>query len=656
MCINLPRCLPSLAWLVALGALLVPDASHAAWQPDGTQICVQPCYPIIPLATSDGAGGAFAVWGDERNALVTNGDIYVQRVLSNGNLAFGWPAAGLGVALGPTAQGLRGCLADGLGSMIVPWRDSRNWAVYAKKITGMGASAAGWPDTGIVVRDSLSASVYVSADGFGGLYLLAGSEPLNSPPSQLHLHRVSGDGSLPAGWMREGMQLTSVYSSGHTVALKPDGAGGAYASWAEGNAGTGGVRLQHVLANGTIAANWPAQGVLVTGEQAFPWDLWPDDAGGIYVLRSSGIEAGSGTVDDLRLHRFGSDATVAPGWPATGVSVCSAARPQTQALLESDGAGGVMAAWWDFRSSARDEIYAQRVLASGALAPGWPVDGLAVSTSPGYQSYAGMASDGAGGIYVAWTNSYQGQYIYAQHLTASGTPAAGWPTDGWRLSGPGSDYPDIVADGTGGAIVVWEQSNLDSAWLCAQKLVTDGTVAVAVALVSVRAEPGRVTLRWHASEGNGAAAVIERREAEGAAWRERARTSVSGAGLVEYEDTDVRAGRAYEYRAGVFEGGVATYGEAVRVEVPLTAPLALRGFAPNPSGARASVAFTLTGGEPARLALYDVAGREVFEREVGSLGAGAHVIGLDAVLASGLYWIRLTQGEQRLERRGIVVR
>ncbi|HUK64547.1 MAG TPA: T9SS type A sorting domain-containing protein, partial [Dongiaceae bacterium] len=76
--------------------------------------------------------------------------------------------------------------------------------------------------------------------------------------------------------------------------------------------------------------------------------------------------------------------------------------------------------------------------------------------------------------------------------------------------------------------------------------------------------------------------------------------------------------------------------------------LTLTGVRPNPAaGGRLAVSFSLPTAEPARLELWDVTGRRVAAREVGSLGAGAHEVDLafGAHVPAGLYLVRLTQGE-----------
>jgi hypothetical protein len=86
------------------------------------------------------------------------------------------------------------------------------------------------------------------------------------------------------------------------------------------------------------------------------------------------------------------------------------------------------------------------------------------------------------------------------------------------------------------------------------------------------------------------------------------------------------------------------------------ARVALQGAVPNP-GRGLDVSFSLASAGLARLTVYDVSGRQVIARQVGSLGAGRHLVSLGApgTLAPGVYWVHLVQGRQQLVRRAIVL-
>jgi hypothetical protein len=89
---------------------------------------------------------------------------------------------------------------------------------------------------------------------------------------------------------------------------------------------------------------------------------------------------------------------------------------------------------------------------------------------------------------------------------------------------------------------------------------------------------------------------------------------------------------------------------AERLEAPGPAlpALSLAGLRPNPARAGFAVSFTLADGGPARLELFDLAGRRLRSLDVGSLGPGPHLLdlGRSGPLAPGIYVVRLAQGDR----------
>ncbi|TMQ55934.1 MAG: hypothetical protein E6K72_05800 [Candidatus Eisenbacteria bacterium] len=67
---------------------------------------------------------------------------------------------------------------------------------------------------------------------------------------------------------------------------------------------------------------------------------------------------------------------------------------------------------------------------------------------------------------------------------------------------------------------------------------------------------------------------------------------------------------------------------------------------PNPAHGVVSVSVRLTGREPARLIMFDVAGRRVLDQDLGAPGEAVSRFELrgTAGLPAGLYWLRATQG------------
>ena len=92
-------------------------------------------------------------------------------------------------------------------------------------------------------------------------------------------------------------------------------------------------------------------------------------------------------------------------WQLDGVALCTVASDQVYPTIVSDGAGGAIVTWVDYRNGTAD-IYAQRVNAAGA--PQWTADGVALCTAASDQSSPTIVSDGAGGAIVTWEDSRSG--------------------------------------------------------------------------------------------------------------------------------------------------------------------------------------------------------------------------------------------------------
>jgi hypothetical protein len=143
--------------------------------------------------------------------------------------------------------------------------------------------------------------------------------------------------------------------------------------------------------------------------------------------------------------------------PADGQGVCISTGVQKHPALTSDGAGGAIIVWEDARQywSARD-IYAQRV--DGSVVPLWPVNGVLLAQwSMQSNKHAQLVGDGVGGAIVAWDDDRgTGSHIYAKRISGDGVPS--WAATGVQLAAVGAQHdPRMVSDGAGGAIVAWRE-------------------------------------------------------------------------------------------------------------------------------------------------------------------------------------------------------
>ena len=183
--------------------------------------------------------------------------------------------------------------------------------------------------------------------------------------------------------------------------------------------------------------------------------------------------------------------------------------------------------------------------------------------------------------------------------------------------------------------------------------VLNPVTATLASLVDAAADVNGVKLTW---DVQGLSQVTVYRS-QGGAWSRIGTATPDGTRRVTFQDPTVVAGQTYGYRLGIPSAGGEVMAGETFVSVPLTAQFALEGARPNPSVGAMSFAFSLKDNSPATLELVDLVGRRVYTREVGSLGAGFHVVPMDrGRLPVGMYAMRLTEHGQTLTKKVSVIR
>jgi len=110
--------------------------------------------------------------------------------------------------------------------------------------------------------------------------------------------------------------------------------------------------------------------------------------------------------------------------------------------------------------------------------------------------------------------------------------------------------------------------------------------------------------------------------------------------------------------AGTFTSDIYALRFGVAQAPPIVPPapaFALLGARPNPAVRDLGLVFSLLDDSPARLDVFDLAGRRVVGRDVGAMGPGRHELAMGR-LAPGVYVVRLTQGTMMATRRAAVIR
>ena len=228
-----------------------------------------------------------------------------------------------------------------------------------------------------------------------------------------------------------------------------------------------------MLAAFSAHAQWQENGVpvaQVTGDEEWP-EIISDGAGGSIIVWQTYYSYNDSP--DIYAQRLDSEGY--PLWPAGGVSICSALNGQYKPQIVSDGAGGAIVAWTDFRNGNAD-IYAQRIDPDGD--PVWEVDGIAVCTvldTFGWWMKSRISMvERPGGAIMTWYDNRAGEEdIYAQRIDTSG--AVLWTPDGIAVCTETGDQEEVLAvpDEGGGAIILWIDWRSGERDLFAQRIATD---------------------------------------------------------------------------------------------------------------------------------------------------------------------------------------
>lgn len=544
----------AMTWIV-FSVPLTPLPASAEWPEFGRALSTAEKNQERPKATTDGANGAIVVWQEFRNLRAT-------RVLASGELDPAWPVNGQALLADSAAletafdgQQFPVIVSDGAGGAIVAWQDGRlenDTNIFAQHVLASGVVDPAWPANGRI---------------------LSAARGLQDIPT-----------------------------------IVSDGAGGAIVTWMDGRSSVTNVDIfaQHILASGVVDPAWPADGTALCtapAPQAFP-NIATDGSGGAIVTWYDFRP--SDTSLDIYVQHVTSSGIVDPAWPTNGRALCLAPGAQLNPTIVSDDAHGAIVTWEDPRDGT-SHIFAQRVLGSSAIAPGWPVDGLAVCTAPVLQDHPIITTDGASGAIVTWLDARNGRNHnpFVQRVLASGVVDPAWPVNGTALSlSSGEEFSaSIVPDGAGGAIVAWDEDSSIMVNHVQGSGLLDPTFPLNGRFV-------RLLLTFQHNPD--------------------LTTAGAGTAIVAWSDAESNAGS--DIYAMIVETGETL---AVDPPAPPGPAVTFAPASPNPVRGPVTLTFSLPRAAEVRLAIFDLGGRRVRELVSNFEPAGTHAVAWDLRDQSG---------------------
>lgn len=195
---------------------------------------------------------------------------------------------------------------------------------------------------------------------------------------------------------------------------------------------------------------------------------------------------------------------------------------------------------------------------------------------------------------------------------------------------------------------------------CGFKVNFEQTVSIAIQNFDARLEGRNVQLRWAIQHDGEADEIVVRRQLVGEGLHAPvviAQLPVTAAGFI---DTAARAGRTYDFDITVSSNGnPIAVSPSIRVSVPALV-LGFQSAAPNPFRTSTWVAFDVPEQGPVSLEVFDVRGRRVRTLVNKEFSQGSHRVEWhpsgDEARASGIYFLRLSQGKQSARMKVVVLK
>ena len=625
---------------------LITSYLKAQWSPDpsvNNPISIATGNQYYAQITSDDKGGAIIVWEDQRSG---TSDIYAQRINSEGTVQ--WTLDGVAVCNAANTQFNAQLIKDGSGGAIITWEDWRNGNnqdIYAQKIDSNGTVLWNINGVGVCVASAVQWYPQLTTDGNGGAIITW--EDYRNGNGDIYAQRIEANGT--ALWTTNGVVICNAAFEQWPPQITNDENGGAIITWEDRRNGTffGDIYIQKVNSIGVIQWAVNGIGVCTTNDVQNNPMLVKDGSGGVII---NWLDSRLGQYN-IFTQKINGDGIAL--WTQDGVAVCTAAFGQAFQEMISDESGGAIIVWQDLRAITNNDVYVQRINSNGLVQ--WTIDGVAICTLTSDQRNAHLTSNGNGGAVIAWMDFRNGNYdVYAQKINSTGDIA--WLPDGNVVCNSIGDQNisiDLINDESDGAIIVWSDFRFGIDFdIYASNIGSDGNL-IPVELISFNATANNneVELNWQtATETNNYGTEIERsQKSKVKSQNEWEKIGfVPGFGTTtehknySYTDQLVNGG-AYYYRLKQLDfDGSFEYSKVIEVKILTPSKFELSQNYPNPFNPSTKITYSIPSSEFVTLKLFDLLGNEVAvlvneEKPAGNYEVNFEIPGL----SSGIYFYSL---------------
>ena len=513
---------------------------------------------------------------------------------------------------------------DGSGGTIVTWQNfsGGRYEIFAQRMNASGVAM--WLTNGVIIskQDSNYNPVIVSDDSGGAIIVWQSYN--GSPTADIYAQRINSMGFVQ--WSEYGVPVSTVVFEQDSISIIKDGLGGAILAWQDyrSNNGFADIYAQRINSQGDML--WTANGVNICNQAAAQRGpkVITDGSGGAFVTWYDN-RAGD---FDIYTQRIGNAGAVE--WTTNGVATCTMASDQLKPDICTDGAGGIIVTWCDFRSTTDYNIYAQRQGPSGAIV--WVVDGVVMNNNVAYaQTDPKIVTDNLGGAIISWTDYRTGitADIYAQRVNSTG--AVQWTATGVIICTSANDQikSQLVSDGNNGAYITWEDHrNVGNSDIYAQRIASNAAINWAATGYLICAAANNQTVPVIVSNGNLGAIVV---------WQDF-RNGVN---------SDI-------YETGFNTSGLVSNNNEVSI---IPDEFKLSQNYPNPFNPSTSINYSIPTASNVKITIYDALGKNVNELVNKSQVSGNYSVVWNAAnMPSGVYIYKIEAGSFSETKKMILIK
>lgn len=497
---------------------------------------------------SDGANGMIVAYLDDdqtNNALY---DIRVQRLNANGQAVWATPTS---LNFATPNSVMPELVEDGAGGAVIVAYSNGN--IWAQRVDANGQKLWNGGNT-LVICNAANFQTECTVVNAGDGYIFVWQDDRGTN-TDLYALKITPGGQIANGWTVNGSPVSLAVDNQTLPRAIPDGAGGAFITWADRRSGTNlDIYAQRIDGSGVrqwVGLDGLLSGRLISGASAnqnVP-KIVSDGSGGA-IIAWQDFRTGNTNSTDIYAQRVSAGGVVQ--WTANGVLVSSKPAVQTIENLVFTG-DGVIVNWIEYPQNApadSNNILAQKISLAGAVQ--WATDAVIVD-AVGNQNNSHAAPDGAGGALFAWLDRRGGfsgpTLLYMQRLNQSGAPL--WTGNGVQLSTRPTDQVSVrILNAGAGTLATWTHGIINTNTgtavydVYATRLDGSGNIQstpLPLTWLSFTAQPDgqHVQLTWRTTEERNTSHFEIERSSDGRAFRKIMRLqSQNRPGNHQYRLTD----------------------------------------------------------------------------------------------------------------------